>query len=299
METRTFKGIIAYPITPFTKEEAVDIPLFKKLVERLIVQQADAIAPLGSTGVLPYLNQAEKKAIVKATIEQVNGRVPVLVGVSNLTTAETIQDAQSAEQMGADAVMIIPMSYWKLTEREIYHHYQMVSKTINIPIMAYNNPATGGVDMPPALLQRLLDLPNVTMIKESTGDIQRMHYLKKELGEKVDFFNGSNPLALGAFVAGAAGWCTAAPNLIPTLNTALYQAIKKQDWSTAQNIFYQQVDVLKFIVEKGLPRAVQAGLEILGEDGGYLRSPLQPLSDTEKKELKQLLDQALATSLSS
>lgn len=295
MQTKLFKGIIAYPITPFTKEEAVDIPLFKKLVERLIVQQANAIAPLGSTGVLPYLNQAEKKAIVRATIEQVNGRIPVLVGVSNLTTAETLQDAKFAEQMGADAVMIIPMSYWKLTEEEIYLHYQTVSNQLEIPIMAYNNPATGGVDMSPALLQRLLGLSKVTMIKESTGDIQRMHYLKKELGEKVDFFNGSNPLALGAFVAGATGWCTAAPNLIPTLNIALYQAIKQQDLKTAQQLFYQQVDLLTFIVEKGLPRAVQAGLELLGEDGGHLRSPLQPLTQAEKKELKHLLDKALAT----
>ena len=241
------------------------------------------------------LNQAEKKAVVKATIEQVNGRIPVLVGVSNLTTAETLQDAKFAEQMGADAVMIIPMSYWKLTEEEIHLHYQTVSNQLEIPIMTYNNPATGGVDMSPALLQRLLGLSKVTMIKESTGDIQRMHYLKKELGEDVDFFNGSNPLALGAFVAGATGWCTAAPNLIPSLNTALYQAIKQQDLKTAQHLFYQQVDVLKFIVEKGLPRAVQAGLELLGENGGYLRSPLQPLTQTEKKELKHLLDKALAT----
>ena len=84
--------------------------------------------------------------------------------------------------------------------------------------MAYNNPATGGVDMSASLLKRLLEIPNVTMIKESTGDVQRMHYLRKELGNDVAFYNGSNPLAMAAFAAGAKGWCTAAPNLIPALN---------------------------------------------------------------------------------
>ncbi|BDS09406.1 dihydrodipicolinate synthase family protein [Aureispira anguillae] len=294
MKTTIFKGIIAYPITPFTKEEKVDLPLFKTLVERLVVHQANAIAPLGSTGVLPYLSDDEKEAVVKATIEQVNGRVPVLVGVSNLTTAKTVQHAQHAERLGAQAVMIIPMSYWKLTDDEIYEHYQTVANNISIPIMAYNNPATSGVDMSPQLLERLLTIPAVTMIKESTGDIQRMHYLKKVLGEKVDFFNGSNPLALGAFVAGATGWCTAAHNLIPQLNINLYQCIKNGKLEEAQRIFYQQVDLLKFIVEKGLPRSVQAGLELLGEKGGHLRSPLKPLSQKDKEQLKQLLFAAIS-----
>lgn len=284
-----FKGVIAYPITPFDQEEKVDISLFKKLVERLVISGSHGIAPLGSTGVLPYLTDEEKEAITEATIQQVGGRVPILVGVSNLTTEKTIHHAKFAENAGADAVMIIPMSYWKLTDDEIVAHYDAVASKISIPIMAYNNPATSGVDMSPALLKRLLEIPNVTMIKESTGDIQRMHYLRKELGEKVAFYNGSNPLALAAFAAGAKGWCTAAPNLIPELNIELYNAVQNNDLETAQNLFYKQVDLLKFIVAKGLPRAVKSGLNILGENGGQLRSPLKPLTELETSVLKEIL----------
>jgi 4-hydroxy-tetrahydrodipicolinate synthase len=284
-----FKGVIAYPITPFDQEEKVDISLFKKLVERLVISGSHGIAPLGSTGVLPYLTDEEKEAITEATIKQVVGRVPVLVGVSNLTTEKTIHHAKFAENAGADAVMIIPMSYWKLTDDEIVAHYDAVASKISIPIMAYNNPATSGVDMSPALLKRLLEIPNVTMIKESTGDIQRMHYLRKELGEEVAFYNGSNPLALAAFAAGAKGWCTAAPNLIPELNIELYNAVQNNDLETAQNLFYKQIDLLKFIVAKGLPRAVRSGLNILGENGGQLRSPLKPLTKLETSELKEIL----------
>ena len=289
MNKAPFKGVIAYPITPFDQEEKVDISLFKKLVERLVISGSHGIAPLGSTGVLPYLTDEEKEAITEATIQQVGGRVPILVGVSNLTTEKTIHHAKFAENAGADAVMIIPMSYWKLTDDEIVAHYDAVASKISIPIMAYNNPATSGVDMSPALLKRLLEIPNVTMIKESTGDIQRMHYLRKELGEEVAFYNGSNPLALAAFAAGAKGWCTAAPNLIPELNIELYSAVQNNDLETAQNLFYKQVYLLKFIVAKGLPRAVKSGLNILGENGGQLRSPLKPLTTAETSELKEIL----------
>lgn len=289
MKNAPFKGIIAYPITPFDANEKVDILLYKQLVERLIVSGSHGIAPLGSTGVMPYLNDQEKEAITEATIEQVRGRAPILVGVSNLTTERTIYHAKFAEKAGATAVMIIPMSYWKLSDDEIVKHYDAVAKQISIPIMAYNNPATAGVDMSPKLLKRILEIPNVTMIKESTGDVQRMHYLKKELGDSIAFYNGSNPLSLSAFAAGAIGWCTAAPNLIPELNIALYNAIQNNDLQGAQKIFYKQIDLLRFIVEKGLPRAIKSGLQLQGIEGGHLRKPLQPLTENEITELDRIL----------
>ena len=289
MKNVPFKGIISYPITPFDENEKVDIPLFKHLVERLITSGSHGIAPLGSTGVMPYLSDEEKEEITEATLQQVKGRIPTLVGVSNLTTEKTIHHAQFAEKAGADAVMIIPMSYWKLTDDEIVAHYDAVARKISIPIMAYNNPATSGVDMSPSLLKRLLEIPNVTMIKESTGDIQRMHYLRRELGEEVAFYNGSNPLALAAFSAGARGWCTAAPNLIPELTISLYNAVEEGNLEKAKTIFYRQFDLLKFIVNKGLPRAVKSGLNILGEDGGNLRSPLRPLHEKETEELRNII----------
>ncbi|WP_207423893.1 dihydrodipicolinate synthase family protein [Desertivirga brevis] len=292
MKENLLEGVIAYPITPFDNNEQVDIPLFKVLVERLIASGSHAIAPLGSTGVLPYLTDEEKEAVTEATIQQVAGRVPTLVGVSNLTTEKTVYHSKFAEKAGATAVMIIPMSYWKLTDDEIVKHYEAVASKISLPIMAYNNPATGGVDMSPALLKRLVEIPNITMIKESTGDVQRMHYLRRELGDDVAFYNGSNPLALAAFAAGATGWCTAAANLIPELNLSLYQAIQSNNLPEAQAVFLQQIDLLKFIVAKGLPRAIQAGLKLLGQEAGQLRSPLQPLTTIETKELENIMFEA-------
>jgi 4-hydroxy-tetrahydrodipicolinate synthase len=191
--------------------------------------------------------------------------------------------------MGATAVMVIPMSYWKLTEAEIFTHYDTVASAISLPIMAYNNPATGGLDMAPEFLAKLLKIPNVTMIKESTGDVNRLHRLVQAAGEDVAFYNGSNPLALDAFIAGARGWCTAAPNLIPQLNLDLYEAIQRSDLKAALAVFRKQLPLLQFIVAGGLPRTVAAGLKVLGIDGGHQRAPLADIADADKVRLAGIL----------
>jgi 4-hydroxy-tetrahydrodipicolinate synthase len=285
------KGIIAYPITPFSSEGAVDLAKYRQLLERLLNAGVHAVAPLGSTGVLPYLSDQEREAIVVATMEQVAGRVPVMIGVSSLTTERVVHHARFAEKHGAQAVMIIPMSYWKLTEAEIFKHYETVSGAISLPIMAYNNPATGGLDMTPDFLAKLLQIPNVTMIKESTGDVNRLHRLVQVAGSDVAFYNGSNPLALDAFIAGARGWCTAAPNLIPQLNLDLYAAVERGDLPTALTLFRKQLPLLQCIVQGGLPRTIAAGLEILGIDAGALRAPLAELSAADKERLAGILRQ--------
>ena len=283
------KGIIAYPITPFTANGTVDLLKYNQLVERMVVAGVHAIAPLGSAGVLPYLTDLERETIVSTTMEQVNGRVPVMIGVSSLTTERVVHHARYAEKMGAAAVMVIPMSYWKLTEAEILAHYSTVASAISLPIMAYNNPATGGLDMAPEFLAKLLQIPNVTMIKESTGDVNRLHRLVQAAGEDVAFYNGSNPLALDAFVAGARGWCTAAPNLIPELNLALYDAVQKGDLAGALAVFRKQLPLLQFIVAGGLPRTVAAGLKLMGIDAGYQRAPLADISEADTARLAGIL----------
>ncbi|PTL79341.1 dihydrodipicolinate synthase family protein [Vitiosangium sp. GDMCC 1.1324] len=283
-------GIIGYTLTPFRHDGKVDLDKLRMLTTRMVDSGVHAIAPLGSTGCLPYLDDEEREAITEATVKTVASRVPVMVGVSSLTTERTVHHARFAERAGADAVMIIPMSYWKLTEEEIFRHFDTVARAISIPIMAYNNPATGGLDMTPEFLARLLEIPNVTMVKESTGDVGRMHRLRQVAGEEVAFFNGSNPLALAAFAAGARGWCTAAAHLIPELTLELYrQVADKANLVEARKVFQKQLPLLQFIVKGGLPRTVSAGLALLGTEVGPLRAPLLPLPAPEVEALRRIL----------
>ncbi|ORB69395.1 dihydrodipicolinate synthase family protein [Mycobacterium scrofulaceum] len=282
-------GIIAYPVTPFA-HDGINTERLAALVGRLVSSGVHAIAPLGSTGELAYLDEPEFDTVVDTTIATVAGRVPVIVGVSDVTTAKTVRRAQYAQRAGAHAVMILPVSYWKLSEREIVAHYRSVSDAISIPIMAYNNPATSGVDMPPELLVRMFDtIENVTMVKESTGDLTRMRRISELSGGRLPFYNGSNPLVLDALKAGASGWCTAAPCLRPQPCIDLYDAVRADDLDQAQARYDDLKPLLQFIVAGGLATTVKAGLELLGFPVGDPRPPLLPLDEDGRALLKQLL----------
>ncbi|HTZ64177.1 MAG TPA: dihydrodipicolinate synthase family protein [Solirubrobacteraceae bacterium] len=282
-------GIIAYPITPFS-ETGVDVERLSDLVGTMVDAGVHGIAPLGSTGESAYLSFDEWKTVVDTTVAAVAGRVPVVVGSSDLSTAGTVARAEYAEQAGASAVMVIPVSYWALNEREIVQHYTSVSDAISIPIMAYNNPATAGIDMSPKLLTHMFDsIANVEMVKESTGDLQRMLDLKDLSGGLLPFYNGSNPLVLEALLAGASGWCTAAPCLRPGPVIALYEAVLAGDTDRAEELYEELLPLLSFIVSKGLPTAVKSGLDILGEPAGAPRLPLLPLDSDDRSRLQSIL----------
>ncbi|MDI9778943.1 MULTISPECIES: dihydrodipicolinate synthase family protein [Pseudomonas] len=289
--TTEFHGIIGYTITPFSADgERLDLPALGQSIERLIDGGVQAIAPLGSTGEGAYLSDSEWQQVAEYSLARIDKRVPSIVSVSDLTTAGAVRRARFAQAQGADAVMVLPAAYWKLSEAEILQHYRTIGEAIDIPIMLYNNPATSGTDMSVELILRIVrEVANVTMVKESTGDIQRMHRLQL-LGEgQVPFYNGCNPLALEAFVAGAKGWCTAAPNLIPALNQALYQAVLEGDLVRAKALFYRQLPLLDFILKGGLPATIKAGLGLTGLPVGEPRRPVFGLDEPGRATLAALL----------
>ena len=291
MSSPTIHGIIGYTITPFSADgSTLDLDALGRSIDRLIDSGVHAIAPLGSTGEGAYLSDAEWDEVSAYSIRKVAKRVPTIVSVSDLTTAKAVRRARFAEAEGADVVMVLPTSYWKLTEAQILAHYAAIGDSVGVPIMLYNNPATSGTDMSVELILRIVNsVDNVTMVKESTGDIQRMHQLCR-LGEgQVPFYNGCNPLALEAFAAGAKGWCTAAPNLIPQLNLDLYQAVLANDLNRARELFYRQLPVLDFILKGGLPATIKAGLRMTGLEVGDPRLPVFPLDMAGQAQLQKLL----------
>jgi len=289
MSSPDIHGIIGYTITPFSADgKRIDLDALGRSIDRLIDAGVHAIAPLGSTGEGAYLSDAEWDEVSAYSLAKIARRVPTVVSVSDLTTAKAVRRARYAEANGADVVMVLPASYWKLSEAEILAHYAAIGDSIGVPIMLYNNPATSGTDMSVDLILRIVkQVENVTMVKESTGDIQRMHQLRRH--NDVPFFNGCNPLALEAFVAGAKGWCTAAPNLIPQLNLALYDAVLANDLTQARELFYRQLPLLEFILKGGLPATIKAGLRLTGLEAGDPRLPVFPLSEAGIEQLKTLL----------
>lgn len=288
-ETPAIEGVIAYPVTPFD-DDGVATETLAAMIRRLVAAGVQAIAPLGSTGELAYLSESEFDAVIDTTVAAVDGAVPVLAGVSDLTTANTVRRARYAERAGVDAVQVIPVSYWSLSEREIIEHYRAVSDAIGLPIMAYNNPATAGVDMSPHLLVSMFrEIDHVTMVKESTGDLSRMLAIADLSDGELPFYNGSNPLVLDALRAGAAGWCTAAPNLAAQPCLDLVAAVRAGEQERAQRLYDGLKPLLEFIVAGGLATTVKAGLETLGVPAGAPRRPLLPLDEAGRDQLTAIM----------
>jgi len=284
-------GIIGYPVTPFSHDnKSVDLDKLRTVIDVLLEAKVDAIAALGSAGEAAYLSESEWKQVADNTVSHVAGRVPVVIGIAELSTERAVEYAKYAHEIGAEMIMLSPFSYYKLSEDEIFLHYESVSDATALPIMIYNNPATCGVDMSPEfMLKMVASIENACMIKESTGDIQRMHKIYTLSSGQVPFFNGCNHMALEALNAGASGWCTVAPCLIGDQPKQLFKAVKDGKAEVAKELFYQQYEFLEFIVTSGLAAAVKSGLALQGIDVGGPRKPLLPLDGSEQKRLKGLL----------
>lgn len=291
MAHHILRGIIAYPVTPFRANDGgIDETAFAKVIKALLETAPAAVAILGSAGESAYLTDAEWRQAVEIGVGAVSGAVPLIVGIGALTTQAAVEKARFAEKAGADRLMLIPVSYWKLTDAEIWSHFAAVAAATSLPIMAYNNPATSGVDMNPELLVRMVrEIENVDLVKESSGDLNRMHALHALSNGQLPFYNGANHLALEALAAGAMGWCTAAPNLLGKKPSQLFELVAAGRISAARELFYDILPVLGFIVRGGLPTTIKAGLKLQGLEAGDPRRPLLPLCGEALAELRTLL----------
>ncbi|WEV26616.1 dihydrodipicolinate synthase family protein [Streptomyces sp. 71268] len=285
-------GVISYPVTPFTPETgALDLPALHRLTDGLVTAGSHGIAPLGSTGESAYLSETEWDAVCETTLSAVAGRVPTVVGVAHYSTEGTVRRARVAARHGATAIMVLPQVYWKLTDAELARHFAAVADASDLPVMLYNNPGTSGVDLPPETVVALArQIPNLTMVKESSGDATRFRAIRELSDGALSVYNGSNPLALEAFRAGAVGWCTAAPCLAPRWCLELYAAATAGEQERADAVLAELLPFLRFIVGYGLPRAIKAGLEIRGRAAGSPRLPLLPLPEAQVAELRRMLE---------
>lgn len=201
-----FKGVIAALVTPMTAREEIDLDKLGGVVDHLLGEGVQGLAPLGSTGEYYALNPREREAVVRATLAAAAGRVPVIVGVNAGSTREVVEYARQAQALGANGVLLAAPYYSLPTADELFDHFRMVNEAIGIPIMLYNYPGRTGVDMTPALIERLARLENVRYVKESTGDIRRIAEILARVDGKIQVFCGCDTLALESLRRGAVGW---------------------------------------------------------------------------------------------
>ena len=287
-----FEGVYANLPTPYTDDgNSLDLYRLHSLIDFLLDKQIDGIACLLSSGEFPYLSHSERLEFAAELLHYVSGRVPVIVGVSSLTTAEAIAFTAHAEAIGAAAAMVMPMQYWLLRRDEVVDYFCEISRACSLPLGIYDNPSLRGAPFTAEMYGTLAKEARVSVSKDSSGDITRVLDLVRVCGDRVSCLHGNHMEMLPAYLMGAAGVCTAIASIFPGACRKLYDlSVKEQRWKEAREFFDEIEPVFRFFHEHSLPRCVKEASQILGRPLGPQRKPLTGLPAAERRMLRELLE---------
>ncbi|HDJ89891.1 MAG TPA: dihydrodipicolinate synthase family protein [Thermoprotei archaeon] len=288
-----FMGVFPPIISVFDKNENIDEEKYREHIDWLIENGAHGIIVCGSTGEFFNMTLEERKRMIDITVDQVNGRVPVLAGTADCSTRITIMLSKYAEDAGVDGLLIVPPYYYKPNELEIYEHYKAISRAVDIPIMLYNNLGASKVYVKPKLLVKMAEEDIIEYVKETHGDVAYVHeiiYLGK--GKKPYVFFGRDENAFEAFTIGAIGWVSGASNVTIKLQRQLFDVtVIGKNFEKAREIYYRLLPWFLLTERRGRWIAyVKAALQIIGMNRGNPRKPILPLNSKEREELRIVLE---------
>lgn len=287
------RGVYVVLVTPFKSASKVDITGLKANISWLVDQGIHGVIPLGSTGEFASLATDQTKLILDATMEVVNGRIPVVVGVGAETTESTISNVRSACAIGAAGVLAIPPWYYTPDPDELVEHYRRIGESSTVPVMIYNNPFTSKVDIEPQTLARMADLPNIDYVKESSGNIRRIAEIRMLTNERLPIFCGWEDMAYESFLMGAVGWVCVIGNVVPKMAVRLFElTAKERNTEEAWRLYQHMLPMLRYLEYEGkTQKALKYMLDQMGLHGGQSSSPKLPLSDEDKLKIDRLMSE--------
>jgi len=288
---KKFEGVFAVLVTPFREDESLDEEGMKAHLDRVIRGGVDGVIVGGSTGEFASLSEEEREKLIKLVVDHVRGRMPVLAGGMAPSTKETIRWCNFAADAGADGLMIVSPYYGSLTDEALYRHFKKVAECVNIPIMPYNNTDTSGNDLMPDIIIRLVKEGKINYLKECV-DTRRIQIIKEACGDEINIFTGVDDLIFQGFVLGAAGCVSGGANVVPGIVKRLYNLIvKENDIRAARELWYKYVPLAaSFEAPKEWLPNIKAACEIVGNPVGRCRKPLLPVSEEERRKLRNLLE---------
>jgi len=286
-----FEGTYVVAVTPFNKKGELDIEALKKNIDFYIENGVHGVSVTGSTGEFASLTDDEKKEIYKETVEQANGRVPIIAGTATCSTRKVIELTKYASDVGVDGALIVPPFYSKIDDEEIFRHYESIGKSVDMPIMLYNNPFTSKIDIKPELIARISEISNIKYVKESSGDITRIWKIKELTKGEMTVFCGADNLALESFLMGARGWICVAANIFPRETSRLYElANNEKDYYKARELYNKLLPLCNYLEDTGkFTHIAKYGLELRGMKAGLPREPFLPLNEEQKKKVKDIV----------
>ncbi|PJK14884.1 4-hydroxy-tetrahydrodipicolinate synthase [Lysobacteraceae bacterium NML07-0707] len=282
------QGSITALITPFDKAGALDMPAWQRLIAAQLEGGTQALVVAGSTGEAAALDDDEYQSLLRAAVQQVAGRVPVLAGSGLANTAKTIALTRIAADCGADAALVVTPPYVRPTQAGLLAHYQAVADAGGLPVVLYNVPGRTGCDMQPQTVAALAAHPRIIGIKEAVADAERMAALVALKNPGFVVLSGDDPTACRAMLAGADGVVSVASNALPRAMQRLCLHSRSADHAAAEALNRRLQPVFEFLGCEPNPVPVKAILQRMGIGEG-LRLPLMPLSAAHQAWLQTTL----------
>jgi 4-hydroxy-tetrahydrodipicolinate synthase len=291
--TKTFQpitGSIPALITPMLENGSVDYASLRKLIEWHIAEGTDCICVVGTTGESPTVNVEEHREIIRVSVEQAKGRVPIMAGCGANSTAEAIELAKFAKSVGADCQLQVVPYYNKPTQEGMYQHFKAIAEAVpDLPIILYNVPGRSVADMQHETVLRLAQVPGIVGIKEATGNIERAQWLIRDLPKEFAVYSGDDPTAVALMLCGGKGNVSVTANVAPRLMHELCLAAIAGDVKKAMDIQFKLMPVHKNLFVEANPIPVKWAMARMGLCGGTLRLPMTELSQSQKPVVEAAL----------
>jgi len=291
--TKTFQpitGSIPALVTPMLADGSVDYDTLRKMIDWHIAEGTDCIGVVGTTGESPTVNIEEHREIIRVSVEQAKGRVPIMAGCGANSTAEAIELAKFAQSVGADCQLQVVPYYNKPTQEGLYQHFKAIAEAVpGLPIILYNVPGRSVADMQHDTVLRLAQVPGIVGIKEATGNIERAQWLIRDLPKEFAVYSGDDPTAVALMLCGGKGNVSVTANVAPRLMHELCMAAIAGDVKKAMDIQFKLMPVHKNLFVEANPIPVKWAMARMGLCGGALRLPMTELSKSQQPVVEAAL----------
>lgn len=289
-----WKGVFPAVTTKFTNEDKLDLDWFTKNIQAQLDAGVDGIILGGTLGEASSLEIEEKDILVKAAVEFVAGRVPIVMNVAEQTTKAAIESARKAEECGAKGLMMLPPMRYNADDRETVEYYKAVANSTSLPIMVYNNPVDYKIEVTIDMFAELAECENIQAIKESTRDLSNLTRMKNRFGDRFKILSGVDTLALESLFMGADGWVAGLVCAFPKETVAIYRLVKAGRHKEALDIYRWFLPLLELDINSKLVQNIKLAEVATGLGTENVRAPRLPLIGKERNEVLGIIERALA-----
>lgn len=285
----SWQGVFPAVSTQFHQDQTLDLDGTARHIEALIDSGVNGLVMLGSLGENTALEPQEKRQVMRRTIEVSRGRVPVLSGVAECSTAMACRYARDMREMGADGLMVLPAMVYKSDSRETIAHFRAVARATALPILCYNNPVGYGVDLTPEMFAELADEKTLVAIKESSGNPRRITDLFNLVGERYTLFCGVDDLIMESVMLGARGWVAGLGLAFPRENQYFWELLKSGQWDAARALYRWYTPLLHLDTHVKFVQYIKLAIQECGLGKEWVRAPRLPLAGAEREQVLEII----------